>query len=334
MTNHRYSRQVLFQNIGQDGQQKINQKTALIIGMGALGTHVAEGLVRAGIRKLVIIDRDYIEHSNLQRQTLFTEQQAEESIPKVVAAQQALQAIRSDVAIEAYIDSVDATFLLKQVPKVDVVIDATDNFETRMLINDAAYYHQTPWIYGGVVRSTYVEAAFIPGVTPCFQCLIPQIPTMNLTCDTVGVIQPAVTMTTSFQIRDALKILTETEFTPKLTYGDIWEGTHFTFGFSKLKNEACTTCGNEPSYPYLEAEPPRLASMCGRDSLQYQHPALDDNQLRAFLEERGINYRSNGYLLQFNFEGHRIIGFQNGRLLIHGMTNVNEAQTLVNKLFG
>ncbi|REI31238.1 molybdopterin biosynthesis protein MoeB [Staphylococcus felis] len=334
MTYNRYSRQTLYQNIGEIGQRKINQKSALIIGMGALGTHVSEGLVRAGIHKLVIIDRDYIEPSNLQRQTLFTEQQADESIPKVIAAKEALKAIRSDVDIEAYIDHVDATFLSEHIPKVDVIIDATDNFETRMLINDAAYYYKKPWIYGGVVQSTYVEAAFIPGVTPCFQCLIPQIPSMNLTCDTAGVIQPAVTMTTSLQIKDALKILTETTFLPKLTYGDIWEGSHYNFGFSKLKNNQCTTCGEMPTFSHLTEDAPRFASMCGRDSVQYQHPALSHDQLLNYLKSRHIRYQSNGYLIQFNFEGYRIVGFQNGRILIHGLSEVSKAQTIMHKLFG
>ncbi|MBI5974626.1 ThiF family adenylyltransferase [Staphylococcus canis] len=334
MTQNRYSRQMLYRNIGEEGQAKISQKSALIVGMGALGTHVSEGLVRAGIGKIIIIDRDYIEHSNLQRQTLFTEKDADESIPKVIAAERALRDIRQDVTIEAFIDHVDAAFLAQYVPEVDVVIDATDNFETRMLINDAAYYYQKPWIYGGVVQSTYVEAAFIPGETPCFQCLVPQIPSMNLTCDTVGVIQPAVTMTTSLQIRDALKILTETAFTPKLTYGDIWEGTHYTFGFTKLYNPQCSTCGETPTYPYLNEQAPRFASMCGRESVQYQHPTLDQHQLLEYLQSRDIPYRSNDYLIQFKFDGYRFVGFQNGRILIHGLNDVKQAQTMIHKLFG
>ena len=134
---------------------------------------------------------------------------------------------------------------------VDVIIDATDNFETRQLINDFAYKHRIPWIYGGVVQSTYTEAAFIPGKTPCFNCLVPQLPALNLTCDTVGVIQPAVTMATSLQLRDAMKVLTEQPIDTKITYGDIWEGSHYSFGFSKMQRSDCTTCGDVPSYPYL-----------------------------------------------------------------------------------
>ncbi|UXR69287.1 MULTISPECIES: ThiF family adenylyltransferase [unclassified Staphylococcus] len=334
MTHNRYSRQILFDGIGQDGQEKINHKSVLIIGMGALGTHLAEGLVRAGIGKLHIVDRDYIEYSNLQRQTLFTEDDARQQMPKVIAAKNALQAIREDVEIVTYIDHVDGVFLNDLVPQVDLVLDATDNFETRMMVNDVAFACQKPWIYGGVVRSTYVEAPFIPGQTPCFQCLVPQIPAMNLTCDTVGVIQPAVTMTTSLQLRDALKILTETPIEPKLTYGDIWDGSHYVFGFGRMQRQTCTTCGEHPEYPYLNHSVTQYAAMCGRDTVQYQHEGLTYEQLVEYLTTRHISFHSNGYLLQFEYDGYRIVAFQNGRLLIHGMKEVKQAKKLIHQLFG
>ncbi|MDO5375361.1 MAG: ThiF family adenylyltransferase [Staphylococcus rostri] len=334
MIQNRYSRQILFDGIGEEGQQKINRKSALIIGMGALGTHLAEGLVRAGIGKLYIVDRDYIEYSNLQRQTLFTEADARQQMPKVIAAQQALQAIREDIEIVPFIENVDGAFLNRVVPEVDLVLDATDNFETRMMINDVAYALEKPWIYGGVVRSTYVEAAFIPGQTPCFQCLIPQIPAMNLTCDTVGVIQPAVTMATSLQLRDALKILTDTPFTPRLTYGDIWEGTHQAFGFGRMQRASCPTCGVHPEYPYLHHSPTNYAALCGRDTVQYQREGLTYDQLVDYLTSRHMVYRTNGYLLQFEYGGYRIVAFQNGRLLIHGMREVEQAKKLIHQLFG
>ncbi|ARJ50428.1 ThiF family adenylyltransferase [Staphylococcus lutrae] len=334
MKQERYSRQILYKGIGQSGQQKINQKTVLIVGMGALGTHLAEGLIRAGIGKLILVDRDYIEHSNLQRQTLFTEHDADQRIPKVVAARQMLQAIRRDAVIEIYIEHVDAAFLEQHVPYVDLIMDATDNFETRMRLNDAAYRYRVPWIYGGVVQSTYVSAPFIPGKTPCFQCLVPQIPALNLTCDTVGVIQPAVTMTTSFQLRDGLKILTDTTIDAKLTYGDIWEGTHFTFGMGRLQREDCATCGTQPYYPYLNERTSGFAVLCGRDTVQYQHPDLSYTELKSFLDSRGIRYHMNDYLLQFKFEKYRIVAFQEGRLLIHGLKDAAQAQVLIRKLFG
>ena len=202
------------------------------------------------------------------------------------------------------------------------------------MINDFAYKNTIPWIYGGVVQSTYVEATFIPKQTPCFNCLIPQLPTINMTCDTVGVIQPAVTMTTSLQLRDALKILTGATIATKVTYCDIWEGTHFTFGFSKLHDSACTTCGTQPTYPYLNTTQRQFASLCGRDTVQYENPEISQEMLEAFLQQQEIPYQRNPYMLHFEYKKHRIVSFKGGRLLIHGMTRPQQAITLINQLFG
>lgn len=330
----KYSRQTLFKHIGQHGQQQLMDARVLIVGMGALGTHVAESLVRAGIGHLTMIDRDYIEESNLQRQTLFTERDARQALPKVIAAENKLKLIREDVSIEAHIGNMDRWFLENYAQNVQLIIDATDNFETRQLINDFAYQQHTPWIYGGVVQSTYIEAAFIPGETPCFNCLVPQLPTINVTCDTVGVIHPAVTMTTSLQVRDAMKILTHQSFTPKVTYGDIWEGEHFQFGFSKLQRNECATCGESPTFPYLNEAKRQYASLCGRDTVQYENNNITWEILETFLYQRHIQYRSNHYMIHFNFNHHRIVYFKGGRFLIHGMTNPQQATTLINKLFG
>lgn len=334
MSRERYSRQILFKQIGEKGQEKINHKHALIVGMGALGTHVAEGLTRSGIAKLTIVDRDYIEFSNLQRQTLFTEDDALKMMPKVVAAKKHLLAIRSDIEVEDFITHVDYYFLESHGQRVDVIIDATDNFETRQLINDFAYKHRIPWIYGGVVQSTYTEATFIPGETPCFNCLVPQLPALNLTCDTVGVIQPAVTMTTSLQLRDAMKILTEQPIETKITYGDIWDGSHYSFGFSKMQRANCTTCGDAPNYPYLNKNEQYYATLCGRDTVQYENAAITQEMLIQFLIEQQLNYRSNTYMIMFEFKGHRIVAFDGGRFLIHGMTRTSDAAHLMNLLFG
>lgn len=332
--NERYSRQILFKNIGVEGQEKIARKHVLIIGMGALGTHLADGLARAGVRKLTIVDRDYIEFSNLQRQTMYTEQDAKEALPKVIAAESRLKEIREDIEIDAYIEQVNALFLEEHAQHVDLILDATDNFDTRLLVNDFAYKYNIPWIYGGVVQSTYIEAAFIPGQTPCFNCVMPQLPVINMTCDTVGVIQPAVTMTTSLQLRDALKILTETPFTPKLTYGDIWEGTHYTFGFSRMFDPHCTTCGEHPTYPHLHQTDQQFATLCGRDTVQYSNENITQEMLKQYLDAHHIHYHANPYMLRFEFNGHRIVSFSGGRMLIHGMTQPTEAIKLMNQLLG
>lgn len=330
----RYSRQILYKNIGQQGQAQLLKQHVLIIGMGALGTHLAESLVRTGVGEITIVDRDYIEFSNLQRQTLFTEQDASSYMPKVVAANNHLKAIRSDVVIHQHIAHVDARFLELHATQIDLILDATDNFETRQLINDFAYLNKVPWIYGGVVQSTYVEAPFIPGETPCFNCLVPNIPTINMTCDTVGVIQPAVTMTTSLQMRDALKIILDAELSPKLTYGDLWEGSHHSFGFAKMSRSTCPTCGENPTYPYLHATGRDYATLCGRDTVQYQNNNITQEILESFLIRNHINYQSNPYMIRFKYKEHQIVSFKGGRMLIHGMTNPNEAKSLINQLFG
>ncbi|MBO1205796.1 MULTISPECIES: ThiF family adenylyltransferase [Staphylococcus] len=334
MNEARYSRQMLFKHIGSNGQEKIMNAHVLIVGMGALGTHLAEGLARAGVGELTIVDRDYIEYSNLQRQTMFTEMDAQERLPKVIAAERNLMAIRQDLKLNPYIEHVDRLFLETYAQDVQLILDATDNFETRQLVNDFAYKATIPWIYGGVVQSTYVESTFIPDKTPCFNCLMPQLPVINMTCDTVGVIQPAVTMTTSLQLRDALKILIGEATTPKLTYGDIWEGTHFTFGFSKLYNASCPTCGSQPTYPHLNATERQFASLCGRDTVQYENSDISQEMLETFLIHQAIPYKRNPYMLHFEYKKHRIVSFKGGRMLIHGMTKPQQAINLINQLFG
>lgn len=334
MTHERYSRQILFKAIGEKGQEMIANKHVLIVGMGALGTHVAEGLTRAGVKALTIVDRDYIEFSNLQRQTLFTEKDAENMLPKVVAAKHHLEQINSDIHINEYIQHVDYYFLDTHAKDIDLIIDATDNFDTRQLINDYAYKMNIPWIYGGVVQSTYAQATFIPGITPCFNCVMPQLPSINLTCDTVGVIQPAVTMTTSFQLRDALKLLTSNDIPTKLTYGDIWDASHYTIGFSRMHREDCPTCGNEPTFPYLNQNHTLYATLCGRDTVQYENPDITQEMITQFLDNHQLKYKSNQYMVMFEFKGHRFVSFQGGRILVHGTTKTSETINLINQLFG
>lgn len=333
MSQERYSRQMLFKYIGEKGQKRIENQHVLIIGMGALGTHLSEGLVRAGVGKLTIVDRDYIEFSNLQRQTLYTENDAKEALPKAIAAKYALTKIRSDIDIEACIEHVNYSFL-EQYKTVDLILDATDNFDTRQLINDFSYKNGIPWIYGGVVQSTYVEATFIPGKTPCFNCLMPQLPSVNLTCDTVGVIQPAVTMTSSLQLKDALKLLTQNHIKTQLTYGDIWEGDHYTIGFSRMYRETCPTCGQHPHFPYLNREHRSYATLCGRDTVQYENKNISHKMLTSFLEQYDIEYRSNQFMTIFKFKGHRIVAFKGGRFLIHNMNKPQQAIQLIHQLFG
>ena len=332
--NERYSRQILFDKIGEKGQENIAKSNVTIVGMGALGTHVAEQLTRSGIARLNIIDRDYVEVSNLQRQTLFTESDIKEMLPKVVAAEKHLRKIREDITIKTYIAQCDAKLLQEVARYSDVIIDATDNFNTRLLINDFAYKMNIPWIYGACLESTYVQATFIPEKTPCFNCLLPEIPAINRTCDTVGVINPAVTMATSLQVTDALKILSGEEFTPKLTFGDVWEGDHQSFGFTQMKRDECETCGENPTYPHLSSSSQMITELCGRDTIQYINEKLNRPAIEKFIAKNGLLHKSNAYMIQYLYDDHRVVAFNNGRLLIHDIGSVEEGKQFVENMFG
>lgn len=332
--NERYSRQILFDKIGEQGQERIEQASVTIVGMGALGTHVAEQLTRSGIKRLNIIDRDYVESSNLQRQTLFIENDIKEMLPKVVAAERHLKKIREDITIKSYIAQCDAKLLHEVARYSNIIIDATDNFNTRQIINDFAYKMNIPWIYGACLESTYVQAAFVPKETPCLNCVLPQLPVINRTCDTVGVINPAVTMAASLQVADVLKILAGYSFTPKITYGDVWFGEHQLFGFEQMKRDDCESCGAEPTYSKLSNSDNQLTELCGRHTVQYINEKLNRPAIEKFVAQNGLLHRSNAYMIQYLYNDHRVVAFNNGRLLIHDLDSVEEGRQFVENMFG
>src|SRR5699024_2008717 len=255
-TMDRYSRQMLFQPIGETGQKKISNKHVLILGCGALGTSNAENLARAGIGKLTLIDRDYVEWSNLQRQHLFTERDAEEQIPKVIAAEHQLKLINSGVKIEPVVMDATATSLGRYLDDVDVVIDATDNFDARLMMNDVMQKQNIPWVFGSCVGSTGMSFTILPGETPCLQCVLDATSVSGATCDSVGIISPAVQMAVAHQTAEVLKLLVEdtASLRTKLVTFDLWNNHYHTMNVSRAKKSDCPTCGNNPSYPYLSYE--------------------------------------------------------------------------------
>lgn len=337
---NRYSRQTLFTPIGGSGQQKLADAHAVIIGCGALGSAISETLVRAGVGKLTIADRDYVEASNLQRQQLFTEHDAENSVPKVVAAKERLLAVREDAVIETVLDHVDGPLLEKVAQDADLLLDATDNFETRLLINDAAWKLNLPWIYGAVVASSGSVFSFIPGKTPCFRCLLPVLPSVNETCDTAGVIAPAVQISAAHQSAEALKWLTgnEAAMRQKLLHFDVWNNTSVEAGISRLKNPQCETCGEHPVYPALyRSNETQYAVLCGRDTVQ-----ITPDSARPLSLADGVKvarqldspYRETPFFVEFHADGYRCILFGNGRLLIHGLKNMQTGRKMYHSLFG
>lgn len=197
----RYSRQELFQPIGPSGQEKLRSSHAVIIGAGALGTASAEMLVRAGVGKVTIADRDYVEWSNLQRQQLYTEDDVRQEMPKAAAAEKRLRSINSDVEVEGFVMDVTAENAPGLIRDASLIVDAADNFETRLIVNDAAVQKGIPFLYGACVASYGLSFTVIPGVTPCLHCLLETLPLGGMTCDTAGIISPAVLQTAVFQAK-------------------------------------------------------------------------------------------------------------------------------------
>lgn len=338
--SERYSRQVLFPGIGKGGQEKISRKHVLIIGAGALGSGSAEILVRAGVGKITIIDRDYVEASNLQRQQLYTEEDVAEKLPKAAAAEKRLKAINSDVIIQSIIGDATPEVLEELIVGVDLMLDATDNFETRMVMNDVAQKYDVPWIYGACVGSYGMSFSIIPGKTPCLNCLLRTIPLQGMTCDTGGIISPAVQMVIVHQTAEALKILVEDWDAVRTSFVsfDVWRNQYTTMKMSKAKFAGCLSCGEERTYPYLEREnTTKTMVLCGRDTVQIR-PASDREisleQLAKQLSALGYDVKGNPYLLSVEMEAERLVIFQDGRALIHGTKDLTHAKSIYQRILG
>ncbi|MFB6466292.1 thiazole biosynthesis adenylyltransferase ThiF [Cytobacillus sp. Hz8] len=336
----RYSRQTLFAPIGLSGQAKIRSKHALIIGAGALGSGNAEILVRSGIGKLTIIDRDYIEASNLQRQQLYTEKDVEDKLPKAIAAKKRLQEVNSDVEVDAIVGDATPEVLEQYGQNVDLILDATDNFETRMAINDISQKYQIPWVYGACVGSFGMSFTIIPGITPCLNCLLKTIPIQGMTCDTGGIIAPAVQMVIAHQAAEALKVLAEdwNAIRQTLVSFDLWRNQYTAIKVSKAKDEHCLSCGSNPTYPYLAKENlTKTAVLCGRDTVQIRPPKkimIQLQQLADKLQQLGYEVKGNPYLLSVDIEEKRMVIFQDGRALVHGLKNEDQAKSIYQRLLG
>jgi len=336
----RYSRQILFSPIGKSGQEKLRSKHVLMIGAGALGSGNGEVLTRAGIGKLTIIDRDYVEASNLQRQQLYTEEDVREKLPKAVAAEKRLGAINSDVSIVSIVGDATPEMLEDLMGDVDLILDATDNFETRMAINDLSQKHQIPWIYGACVGSYGMSFTIIPGKTPCLNCLLKKIPIQGMTCDTGGIIGPAVQMVIAHQSAEALKILVEDWDSVRDTFTsfDLWRNQYTSMKMGRAKDEGCLSCGTSREYPYLEKDNlSRSTVLCGRDTVQIRPPrqsAIDLSDLANRLATLQYEVKANPYLLSVEMGEQRVVIFKDGRGLVHGTKDMSQARSIYQKLLG
>lgn len=334
--DERYSRQILFAPIGTQGQRRLAERSVSIIGMGALGTVLANHMVRAGVGKVRIVDRDYVERSNLQRQMLYDEEDADLALPKVIASERKLKRINSSVSIEAIMADVTPANVLGLIQNTDLVLDGTDNFQTRFLLNDACYHEGIAFVYGGAVGSRGMSAIFVPGLTPCLRCLIPSADSGGETCDTVGVISPVVDLVASYQSAEALKYLIGDDEARRdsLISFDVWNNHHHMLKLGQPRDN-CPCCGLN-KYPALEREGEATISLCGRDSVQIAgHPPFDLHVWAQKLEKAMPDLKMNPYLLRgFLPEGERLVLFADGRVLVQGTADPARARTIYARYIG
>ncbi|UOQ48157.1 ThiF family adenylyltransferase [Gracilibacillus caseinilyticus] len=332
----RYDRQMLFKGIGEEGQRKLLAKRVLIVGCGALGSSVAEILARAGVGKLTIIDRDYVEWSNLQRQHLFTEEDARDQLPKAAAASDHLTKINSCVEIEPVVMDATAENLESYVQQADLVIDATDNFDIRFILNDLCQKNKKVWIFGACVGSSGMTFTIIPEKTPCLDCLLKVTPMFGATCDAVGIISPAVQMVVAHQTTEAMKLLigADEEVSSKLIIFDLWHHHYQTIDVSRAKQPQCASCGATPDYPSLSYQNrTKTEILCGRDTVQIRGKKFSFSHLQQKLSSYH-NVRENAFLLSVDIHDKRIIFFKDGRTFIHGTKSIEEAKKLYYQIVG
>ncbi len=337
----RYSRQILFPEIGEKGQEQLAKARVLIVGCGALGTVQADILCRAGVGFLRLADRDLVEASNLHRQTLFSEDDAREGMPKAAAARRRLNQINSQVEVEARVTDVDAGNIESLAAEVDCILDATDNFETRFLINDVSVKHGIPWIYGAAVGSYGLAMTVIPRETPCLRCIFEDMPAPGTapTCDTAGVLAPAVTIIASLQAAEALKIVTGNRhrICRKLVQIDVWENSWKQLEPAGIgRSGECRCCGLG-HFDFLEGGIRSLAaSLCGRDSVQIR--SAEDHQLDlaelAQRLKRVASVRINEFLLRFQVEQYEIAVFADGRGIVRGTRDPQVARSVYARYVG
>ena len=332
----RYSRQSRFAPVGEEGQARIRRSAVAIAGCGALGTAQAEMLARAGVGTLRLIDRDFVEWSNLQRQFLFDESDAAEATPKAIAASRRLKAINSEISVEPMVADLSPRTAEELLEDVDLILDATDNFETRYLINDFAVRENIPWIYGAAVGSYGIKLAIIPGRTACFRCVYPDPPEgLQPTCETDGVLGPATAAIAALQAGDALKILARgTELVEaRLTMLNVWTG-EIRQTAPPQRDPECPCCVAR-DFAYLNGKHRAPISLCGRNAVQIHERLRPVNleelagRLRAF-----GNVRSNEFALRAEVDAYELTVFPDGRAIIKGTTDAGVARSLYARYVG
>ena len=332
----RYSRQILFAGIGERGQEALLRSRAAIVGCGALGSFQAAALARAGAGRITIIDRDYVEPSNLQRQWLFEESDARQALPKAAAAERRIAAINSSISVRGVVTDLTASNAAELLGDVDLILDGTDNFDTRYLINDFAVNRGIPWIYGAAVGSYGLAMPVLPGRTACLRCVYPDPPEgVQPTCETAGVLNVIASLVASYQVADALKILCgRVELVEaRITRVDLWQG-----GTRQIdappRDPECPACGRR-EFPYLDESRRAPVSLCGRNAVQIheRERPLDLQALKGRLEPLG-EVRANEFALRFLVAPYEMTVFPDGRAIIKGTSDPGLARSLYARYIG
>ena len=332
----RYSRQVLFAGIGEDGQHRLRGAQVAIVGVGATGAALAGLLARAGVGSLVLVDRDFVEESNLQRQLLFDEADARDALPKAAAARRSIARFNSDVAVHAHVADLVPANIHALLSGADIVLDATDNFETRYLLNDYAMEQGLPWIYAGAVGAYAVTMNVLPGETACLACLFPEAPGGLVdTCDTAGILNTSVNLVASVVATEALKLLVGARDRMRRTLlsWDLWTNERSELAAGRPR-AGCRACG-ERDFIHLRGEGRPHITLCGRNSVQIHehHRPVDFAALADRLAAHG-HVRYNTLTLRFVRGEHTFTVFADGRAVIQGTSDVMQARSLYARFLG
>jgi len=327
--------------MGEAGQQRLASTRALVVGCGALGTVIANTLVRAGVGKVRIVDRDFVELTNLQRQVLFDEDDLAADLPKAIAAANKLQRINRQVEVEPLVADVSPQNVEELTANVDVIVDGTDNFETRYLLNDIAVRDNIPWIYGGCIGAEGQSMTILPGETPCLRCLMPEPPPAGTTptCDTAGILGPIVNVVASIESMEAIKILSgnRESISRSLTVIDLWDNRLRQVSVAKLREQMNCVCCQQHEYAWLAgSRGSHSAVLCGRNAIQLS-PAtavqLSLEDLAKKLSPLG-QVKLNRYLLRLIVDPYTLTIFPDGRAIIAGTDDIAEARTVYAKFIG
>jgi len=335
-TESRYSRQIRFTPLGEEGQAKIRAASVAILGCGALGSVQAEALARAGVGRLRIIDRDFVEWPNLQRQFLFEEADAAEALPKAVAAARRLARVNSEVGLEPMVADLVPSNARELFENIDLILDGTDNFETRFLINDAAVQANVPWIYGAAVGSYGIKMAIVPGRTACFRCVYPEAPKgAQPTCETEGVLAPVTAAVAALQVADALKILAAgpDSLEARITTMDVWSGSVRQLA-APARDPNCPCCVRL-EFTYLDGSRRAPISLCGRNAVQIHERARPVDLPELAKKLGGVApVRANEFALRVALDPYELTVFPDGRAIIKGTTDVGVARSLYARYVG